>query len=427
MTSSSTSAAFTRKRAFRIGAGAASAGVLGAFSLVGATPAMAATDADCNATNTFTAGTDPASDIQTSLDGGAELVCLAGTYVLDATLIYYEDVTIHGLPGATLDGDGDTQILRWETFEQAPIPYLTVENLRFTGGSAIEGGAIEAYGVTVINSTFDDNDADFGGGIWAYTADITDSTFTDNEAYFGGAVFTQYGATVYGTTFDQNIGNEDGGAIASYGVVDVVNSTFFENTNDGPGAAIATGGGSIVQSTFLNNDGGGESDGQAVVLYNSEEDLDLRGNIFATDSPLYSLVADFSDGGSINDLGGNVFSTAAVLENDFTASPSTQFEKSQAALFGPNTLANNGGLTETVALIGSSPAINAVPVGEPSVTVDQRGTARDALSDSGAYEYVPALADTGSTPNGWIAGIAGGLLAAGAAALVVTRRRFSNR
>ena len=425
MTSSSTSAAaFTRKRAFRLGAGAASAGVLGAFSLIGATPAMAATDADCNDTNTLSvAGGDVAMDIQVALnDLTVDLICLDGYFEVDTTLFYYHEVTIHGLPGATLDGGGDTQILAYETFDN-----LTVENLRFTGGSAAEGGAIEAYGVTVINSTFDDNDADFGGAIWAYTADITDSTFTDNEAYFGGAVFTQSAATVYGTTFDQNIGNEDGGAIASYGVVDVVNSTFFENTNDGPGAAIASGGGSIVQSTFLNNDGGGESDGQAVVLYNSEEDLDLRGNIFATNSPLYALVADFSDGGSINDLGGNVFSTPAVLENDFTASPTTQFEKSPAALFGPNTLADNGGLTETVALIGSGPAINAVPVGEPSVTVDQRGVARDARSDSGAYEYVPALADTGSTPNGWIAGIAGGLLAAGAAALVVTRRRFSNR
>src|SRR6188768_1937559 len=97
MTSSSTSAAFTRKRAFRIGAGAASVGVLGAFSLIGAAPAMAATDADCNAGNTFTAGVDPVIDIQTALNGAAELICLDGYFEIDTTLVYSHDVIFHGL------------------------------------------------------------------------------------------------------------------------------------------------------------------------------------------------------------------------------------------------------------------------------------------------------------------------------------------
>jgi LPXTG-motif cell wall-anchored protein len=444
MTSSSTSAAtFTRKRAFRLGAGAASAGVLGAFSLVGATPAMAATDADCNDANTISiAAGEDAGDIQDALDLGAELICLSGTFVLDTTLLYYDDVTIHGLPGATLDGNNLVGILEYVTPDVGDNPALVVENLRFTRGNSMSGsgGAINADNVTVINSVFDHNVADGNGGaIAAYFASVTNSTFDTNEASNGGAIQTYSAAVVYGSTFSHNEADSSGGAISSYGFgddtgfVDITNSTFFENSSpEGDGGAIVARAGSIVQSTFLGNFVG-PYNGQAVFFYggsDGEEDtdlLELRGNIFAGTNNLYAHLLDDGDGGIISDLGGNVFSTSAALENDFTASTSTKFEKSPTALFGPNTLANNGGLTQTVALVGSSPAINAVPVGEPSVAVDQRGTARDALSDSGAYEYVPALADTGSTPNGWLAGIAGGLLAAGAAALVVTRRRFSNR
>jgi LPXTG-motif cell wall-anchored protein len=99
-----------------------------------------------------------------------------------------------------------------------------------------------------------------------------------------------------------------------------------------------------------------------------------------------------------------------------------------ALLFDGATLADNGGPTETVALYAGSPAVDAVPAGEPSVTVDQRGVARDARSDAGAYEYVPApapqaLAATGSTTAGWAAAAAGVLLAAGAAVIATARRR----
>jgi Ca2+-binding RTX toxin-like protein len=52
------------------------------------------------------------------------------------------------------------------------------------------------------------------------------------------------------------------------------------------------------------------------------------------------------------------------------------------------TLANNGGPTQTLALVADSPAINA---GDTTLTTDQRGIARPqgAADDIGAFEFVP--------------------------------------
>ena len=121
---------------------------------------------------------------------------------------------------------------------------------------------------------------------------------------------------------------------------------------------------------------------------------------------------------TFTDLGGNVFSTAAADETSLVSvQPSTQFGVAASALFATSALADNGGTTETVALSATSPAIDAVPVGSPSVGVDQRGVARTALSDAGSYEegaappaklQRPALYRTGpsAASRSWCSGSA---------------------
>ena len=56
-------------------------------------------------------------------------------------------------------------------------------------------------------------------------------------------------------------------------------------------------------------------------------------------------------------------------------------------------LANNGGPTQTRALLLGSPAIDLVPLSSCTVSADQRGVARPqgAGCDSGSYEHLPTL------------------------------------
>ncbi|HOT33680.1 MAG TPA: choice-of-anchor Q domain-containing protein [Rhodoglobus sp.] len=442
---------FTRSRAVRVASGLASFGVVVGFSLVAASPASAATDADCTPLNTVDATTGTSTDIQTLLTASTPVICLSGTFTLTAGLTYDYDVTLHGLPSATLDGDGSYGILT-----DTGTHTLIVENLRFTNGNAFDGGAINGYGVLVNNSSFDNNSAtSFGGAIAAYGTEINNSVFEDNTAAFGGAVaagfvgvsastFTQNsadasGGAIYGygggigavavdsSTFEANTAQFVGGAIASYGSLAVDNSTFVGNSTEdefGQGGAIGAESGTVFQSTFLDNSSGS---GSAASIYKSSDtELTLRGNIFAgsVDEHL------FADGtGQFADAGGNLFTTSEATESSLSGvQPSTLFDLTTLAIFNGATLADNGGPTFTVALYAGSPAINAVPADADSLPVDQRGVARPDVSDAGAYEFVaPVLAATGSVPSGILGGAAALLLGAGALAVGLARRAVRSR
>jgi len=477
-------AAFARKHAVRAVSGFATAGLMVGVSLAGASSASAATDTDCTVGNTVdaTAAGTPA-DIQNLIDADTAVICLSGTFVLATSLDYDYDLTLHGLTDAVLDGNGSTQILR-DTGSNT----LTVESLRVTGGGASEGGAIRGSTVVVHNSQFDNNEADIGGAILADEVSVFDSVFSQNQAILGGAVTVEssfsttrstffanqaeflggaihsYGVVItqsstfegnfagdaggailaYGmvtsdaSTFVENGADYDGGAIASGDVVDVQNSTFVENvTVDGEGSAIVSSGGSIRQSTFLDNTSDGLGGPAGPAIYVDENTLEVRGNIFAGSSGPAHLGAD-SQSGLIVDLGANVFTTAEASETALTSvQPNTQFGVTAAAIFAGAVLADNGGPTKTVALHAGSPALSAVPTDASSMTVDQRGVARPAVSDAGAYEFDDGdaasgsgdgagLAATGSEPSGWLVGTAGLLLAAGVTVLAIVRRKLRN-
>lgn len=438
---SPTGASFLRRRGARVALGAAS---VAGLSLLTASPAFAATDADCTDANTVDAGAGGTlADIQSLLDADTAVICLGGVFDVSTTLTFDYELTLYGLSGAVLDGGGDTQILR-ALSEDA----VTVQNLVFSNGSASDGGAISAYDVTTIDSRFESNEAFLGGAISAYSvvsegstfvdntaelggaiqtydfADISTSTFTDNGANYGGAVFSYGYVGIDSSTFEGNFAEGAGGAVLADEEFWVVNSTFVGNTvAEGAGGAINGDYGTVLQSTFLDNTA---DTGQA--LYSWDDGVvEVRGNIFSGASS--SAQIDGFEEATVTDLGGNLFSTTAATETFLSdVQSSTGFGLPVALLFDGATLADNGGPTETVALYAGSPAVDAVPVGEPSVTVDQRGVPRDARSDAGAYEYVPApapqaLAATGSTTAGWAAAAAGALLAAGAAVIATARRR----
>ena len=93
--------------------------------------------------------------------------------------------------------------------------------------------------------------------------------------------------------------------------------------------------------------------------------------------PVSGTLRRWSSG--ITSLGSNVFT-------DGTCFQIASDQVVANALLGP--LADNGGPTLTHALLAGSPAIDAAGAGACPVT-DQRGVARDAACDVGAFEFVP--------------------------------------
>lgn len=320
----------------------------------------------------------------------------------------------------------------------------------------LSGGAITSYdSVEATGSTFTSNYASAVGGaiLGEELVDVSSSTFTQNEAEFGGAITGYEQVTVGRSTFVDNF-SAYGGAINSDDVVSVVNSTFVDNEATDEGGAIYAGTGTVGFSTFLNNTAaepvdGEELPGEAIYLeFDGEDDLEIRGNIFAGTSGNPQLgVGTVVEPTAIVDRGGNVFSTSEATEADLNdPAESTLFSQSISAIFGASpALDDNGGSTETVALVPSSPAVDAVPplvdvtLAPASLlaSIDQRGEPKAGeFVDAGAFELQDdelggegaELADTGpdDTKASLLGGFAALFIGIGAAFAIGTRRISRN-
>lgn len=408
----------SRRRAVRATA-LASSGLLVGFGATAAAPALAATPTDCDGSNTVDAATQGQVDIQNLLDANTAIVCLSGTFPLTSPLTFDHDLTLFGLSDAVLDGGLATGLL-----VGSGAAGLTVQNITFTDGSAVDGGAIlsdgrlivedstfsgnqaqqrggaifnvdGSYNVEIRDSVFTSNDAvDYGGAVYADVVLIESSTFTDNTAQAGGAVyggvlatlastFTEnsalggggvwswsYGASA-GSTFVDNQAVA-GGGFASYGATLVVNSTFMSNDAEAVGGAVLANYGLVQLSTFLENRAGAdvaEDQSEAIFSIGTDQSVAIGGNIFAGSRTVPQLGSDDPD--MFDDRGGNVFSTTAAQEAALVApDPSSLFGRSVTSIFGPSpTLGDNGGPTPTLALVSGSPAIDAVPEGALDDTI----------------------------------------------------------
>jgi hypothetical protein len=274
---------------------------------------------------------------------------------------------------------------------------LTVTNCTFSGNSANLGGAIFNSGMlTVTNCTFFGNIANAGyngpggGAIFnsgTLTLTVTNSTFTDNSANVGsgGAILNDGNALIVtNCTFSGNNASYDaglggnGGAIASnnpVGAVNVTNCTFSGNSaNGGNGGAIYFSGNPLGPI------------GHPVTVFNTILANSTGGNCYVGPS----LLATPRPGGAITDGGHNLedgescgFSTA----NGSMSNTNPDLD--------PAGLADNGGPTQTIALLPDSPAINAGDefncAAAPVNKLDQRGFVRPGVGATkcsiGAYEF----------------------------------------
>ncbi|MCB9452479.1 MAG: DUF11 domain-containing protein [Anaerolineaceae bacterium] len=236
------------------------------------------------------------------------------------------------------------------------------------GGIFFDNPTANPHAHTITTTTISDNQAGEGAGLYSVaftgTITITDSTIANNTTITNGAV-----------------GEGGAGVDNQHGNIDITNTTISGNrvqTNagalSGSGAAIHHGNGGVVTinySTLANNtsrDGGGIRAQSQVTVSNS-----ILMNT-ATNGPNCNPVFVITDGGN-------------NFVDDGTNCPAG-FIVSAALNLGA--LADNGGPTQTHALLPGSVAIDAT--GNCGLN-DQRGVTRDATCDSGAYEndVIPPL------------------------------------
>jgi hypothetical protein len=319
-----------------------------------------------------------------------------------ATGIYPENVTIGisltlqgaGAGNTIVDGSGTDRVITVTNDAVVTIDGMTIQN-----GKASDGGGIHInYGCTVNvnNSTIYNNTADYGGGIRnsGDVLTINNSTVYSNTSQFGGGgIYNEYTLTINNSTISGNTTNDNGGGIynenESGTSTAINNSTISGNTADDNGGGIFNGSESgtftITHSTISGNTADG--DGGGIYIDYELAAINIKNTIIAGNSD------DNCDGhpGEITSQGYNIENTDTCNLDQ----PSDIVDSATVIPFlGP--LQNNGGDTETHALLAGSPAID---TGDPNFVpppeFDQRGPGfRRVMGgrlDIGAYEYVPPV------------------------------------
>ena len=199
----------------------------------------------------------------------------------------------------------------------------------------------------------------------------------------GGGILNNGTLTVTNSTISGNHSSTNGGGIASSGTLTVTNSTLAGNTGDDSGGGLSnTGTATVTHSTiagdFAGIGGGGVYTSGTLNLGHTIVAQNLRGGVEddidgAVSSQGYNLIGDGTGATITAGTGDQVGTSADVLDAHL------------------GLLANNGGSTQTLALLAGSPAINA---GDPAyagpLTTDQRGgvftRVADGTIDIGAFE-----------------------------------------
>jgi cyclophilin family peptidyl-prolyl cis-trans isomerase len=276
--------------------------------------------------------------------------------------------------GPTITRTSGGGILIWKNFGT-----VTVDGDTISGNTGGTGGGImvrNSYGgtTTIENSTISGNNGDEGAGVFlrstAGTISVQNSTISGNHASDkGGGVYTQnyQSIGIQNSTITGNTAQSAGGGlyvkppIAAYYQYDWVNvdSTIIAANTDTSGTA------PDVFATYTDPGTG--------IVYNTANFANsLVGNNTNADLPAAPL--------GTPDANGNLVGTSsAPIDPEL----------------GP--LANNGGPTQTCALLKGSPAID-MGSNPASLTTDQRGAGflREwgGTTDIGAYEYQTAPAVT---------------------------------
>ncbi|MBI4498413.1 MAG: hypothetical protein HY689_10985, partial [Chloroflexi bacterium] len=378
------------------------------------------TTGDLDITDNLTiTGAGAASTIIQACDAGANPDCTGIDrvfHVLTGATVTISGVTIRKGNAASNNGGGIYS-----------SGMLTVSQSTISGNSAAYGGGISNTGdLTASQGTISGNSASYGGGIYnTGTLTVSQSTVSGNSAatFTGGGISNLGSLTVSQSTVSGNSAGTDAGGIYNGGNLTVNNSTVSGNSAGADAGGIynndgtATVSNSTISGNVAVSYGGGIKNDRPITVVNST----LYANSAAQGAGIISdhlrASAAFSGtivAGSIGgpNCSGTITSNGYNLSSDATCSLAGAGDlENTDPLLGP--LQDNGGPTQTHALLVGSPAIDAVPTanctdadGNP-LTVDQREAARPqgTACDIGAFEVQVATALAFTTqPGGGAAG-----------------------
>uniref|UniRef100_A0A8J7AE96 FG-GAP repeat protein n=1 Tax=Desmonostoc muscorum LEGE 12446 TaxID=1828758 RepID=A0A8J7AE96_DESMC len=366
-----------------------------------ATVTIAANDTVVTNTNDSGEGSLRQAILNANAFAGADTITFAGSVFTDATpdtitltsgQTITDDVTIQGTGANQLTVSGNNAFSVFSIFPISRPINSTIDALTITEGNGGYGGAITNYGtLTITNSTISNSRAFNGGGIG------------------NGGVLTIINSTIRGNSTTGN----SGGGIASSGTLTIINSTISGNTADRVGGGISSSGfqrtNTIISSTITNNTAKNiQNEGGGGGVFRSFSNLTVQNTIIAGNFDFGNQAPDIFGAvtGNANNLIGSLTGASGTIgtgsDITFASAGITNINQVLAAL------ANNGGATQTHALVTGSAAINAgnsalVPGG---VTTDQRGTGFNRISggtvDIGAYEVQnnnPTVTDDSITTN----------------------------
>ncbi|MEZ4656208.1 MAG: choice-of-anchor Q domain-containing protein [Caldilineaceae bacterium] len=347
------------------------------------------------------------TNIQSAMDAAAphDVINVAAGNYREHLALYDKQLTINGAgaDATILNGENEDRVLFLYANTALTLTNVTVRNGRIkdnqgggiysdgvltldasrviSNSASVSGGGLANFGRMIIgNSVITGNDTPFGNGggiVNGGGLTVTNSTIAANHAQTrGGGIYHSGGVlTLTNSTVANNYGDFGGGGVASFDRMHSVNSTISGNFTEGAGGGIINGGRLFLTNlTVADNHAG---DGNS--LYNSGT-LTTTNTIMADGSPPNVDVGkNCTNWGVVASLGGNLESDANCGFNapgDLT--------RVDPRLAPP---ANNGGVTQTQALLPDSPAIDAA-VNCPPPATDQRGAVRPAgvHCDMGAYE-----------------------------------------
>ena len=306
--------------------------------------------------------------IDAAVSGDTITFGVTGTITLTSgELSIGKDLTIDG-PGATsliVSGNNSSRVFSTH-HSTVMISGITIsDGLVATGlnqgGAGILNsiGTLTLDGVVISNNHVPGPDVGgerVGGGIVNQdqgTLTLSNSTISGNSSDRGGGIFNSGGPstmTVSNSTISGNTA-DGGGGIVNYGTLDLSSATVSNNhstggTNNIGGIASEAGQATLKNTIIANNAMGGDCGGTTPIS-----------------SSGYNLISDasctFSGPGDLN---------------------------GQDPKLGP--LADNGGPTQTQALLAGSPAVDAGSPDCPPPATDQRGVSRPQgpACDIGAFE-----------------------------------------
>ncbi len=350
---------------------------------------------------------------------------VSGTITLSSSLTISKNLTIQGPGASSLDISGNNSVRVFLVSGSAVVTIndlsiingtasnygggvendqatTTINNCKITGCTVTgtgTGAGVDSYNgtVTINNSLLSGNTAGGrGGAVSAYGGSMTlnNSTLDSNNADMGGAIGQLQSTgdlTVTGCTISNNSANQGqnyGGGIYWYnGTVNITNTTFSGNSAS-YGGAISDGSAAYTMNinacTIVNNSA--STQGGGILLRNATANIKntiLASNTCATGANYYS------DGGTLTSQGYNLCDVALTA---FTGTGDIQ-----NGTLNIDVLADNGGSTNTHALLSGSDAIDAIPAANSYNGIpvtDQIGTSRPQgiNADIGAYEKTVTVA-----------------------------------